>query len=317
MSRPCSLPSVRKYAGCEMNQSLGIDNRFPEPLEARLSHRFGPAIAIESLRGLTDASVWRVRFVDVSVIVKQTTRANEAFFYAQVAPVLRADGIPIPELLHLDREASVVCLVLEDIPLPFPRECWLADEEQLTILRRLHNIDGCAWQTGLTLYRPAWPAEMTDAALTWFPASIAGEIRAQLEEWRLEALPLFEPSCLISGDPNPLNWGTRHDGTLVHFDWERFGWGTPALDLAITVPGLGTIEDYQIVTAKYLQSAKGAEVENLAKELRLAKMWTIVELLSNFHSNGQANEAILAHLVVEFPKWLNCKICVTNNNMAL
>ena len=63
---------------------------------------------------------------------------------------------------------------------------------------------------------------------------------------------LFRPVCAISGDPNPVNWGLRDDGTLALFDWERFGRCSPALDLAITVPGLGDETAYRAVATSYL-----------------------------------------------------------------
>ena len=85
---------------------------------------------------------------------------------------------------------------------------------------------------------------------------------------------------MISGDPNPTNWSVREDGTVVLFDWERVGYGTPALDLAITVPGLGTPDDYRRVVEGYLRAGPSPEltapqegpVERLAYDIALANL---------------------------------------------
>ncbi len=82
---------------------------------------------------------------------------------------------------------------------------------------------------------------MTQAAFDWLP----GIESEALEQPQREHAAISEPWCWISGDPNPRNWGLRADGTPVLFDWELFGPGTPATDLAIIVPGLGTLTDYK------------------------------------------------------------------------
>src|SRR5579883_2966731 len=58
---------------------------------------------------------------------------------------------------------------------------------------------------------------------------------------------IFYTKVAPTGDPNPTNWGLRADGTIVLYDWERFGQATPAIDLAITVPGLGDRAVFQKV----------------------------------------------------------------------
>lgn len=276
----------------------------PVQLQSLLIERYGCAGHVEPLSGLTDASVWRLHFTEESVIVKRTTNANEAFFYKQVAPKLQDAEVPIPELLFLECKDESVWIVLEYIPRPFPKERWLADGEQLSILRRLHQIDGGVWRTAPTLFRPEWTAEMNEAALTWFAGSEVGELQQQLDCWRYEARPLFEPNCLISGDPNPLNWGLRLDGTLVHFDWERFGWGTPALDLAITVPGLGIQDEYETLALAYSHRDERAATEILVRQIKLAKAWAVVELLATFRQQEIIHKPTLNYLVNRFPSWL-------------
>lgn len=63
---------------------------------------------------------------------------------------------------------------------------------------------------------------------------------------------LFDHRTLISGDANEGNWGRRDNGELVLFDWERFGYGSPAIDLAPLVSRMGTLSDYEFIVDQYL-----------------------------------------------------------------
>src|SRR5262249_24882684 len=158
-------------------------------------------------------------------------------------------------------------LVLEWIPKPLPRKRWLADPEVITALRQVHQLDLAISHAGW--FAPCWTQDMTSAFFRW-----ASHVdRALLERLRARAQALFEPRVWISGDPNPTNWGLHSNGRLALFDWERFGRGTPALDLAITVPGLGAREDFARVTRAY-------GVSEMAESNALAKAWTLVEFVS-------------------------------------
>lgn len=279
---------------------------FPQSIQTVLNNFFGKLSKLDELGGLTDAKVWRLHFTEQAVIVKQSKASNEVFFYEQIAPHLTAKDIPTPHLHYAEHDVDTTWLIMEDIPQLFSRSRWLVDNEQLAYLRRLHQLDGETWRTERTLFRPQWTVEMTEVALTWFPIAVAKELKPLLESMQQSAQPIFQPTCLISGDPNPLNWGMRMNGTLVQFDWERFGWGTPAIDLAITIPGLGTTEDYLEVASTYMSNAESAESQYLANAIGLAKVWTIVELLCNFveaHSEQKHND-IIAYLQDDFPDWV-------------
>ena len=197
----------------------------PTPVQNWVYQNLGSPIKADALSGLTGASVWRIHSAAKSVIVKRTDHANEVFFYQQIAPTLNSHNVPTPHLHFVEEKADTFCLILEDIPEPFPNSRWLADAEQLQYLRRLHSVNATVWQTETILFRPQWTTKMTEAALTWFPSIEANAIKPQLETWCQAAQSVFQPNCLISGDPNPLNWGCRRDGTLVQFDWGAFWLG--------------------------------------------------------------------------------------------
>jgi len=58
---------------------------------------------------------------------------------------------------------------------------------------------------------------------------------------------------LVSGDSNAGNWGKRESGDLVLFDWERFDKGSPAIDLAPLIKGMGTKQMFMALSERYYQ----------------------------------------------------------------
>jgi hypothetical protein len=118
-----------------------------------------------------------------------------------------------------------------------------------------------------------------------------------------EAQPLFVPGVPISGDPNPLNWGLRDDGTAVLFDWERLTIATPALDLAIAVPGLGDWIAFRAVAAGYLGDAR-ERADALARDIAAAKVWSVVELLAGVAAGAVTLSFPVERLTDTLPSWL-------------
>jgi Phosphotransferase enzyme family len=234
-----------------------------------LEFLYHPTQAEKLSGGLSGCAVYRVQLEDRNVVVKANVAPREAEFYRDFAPVLNAHGIRTPKLemyCHSNRE---LWLVLEAIPKPLPDKRWLADPQVLETLRKLHEFKFD--HAPEFAFQPTWTQAMNAHVLQFLPKHLEGK----LETCRALAQPLLEPRNLISGDPNPMNWGVRENGDLVLFDWDRFGLGTPALDLAITVPGLGSREDYEKVAATY----RGKPDAQLAREIALAKVWTIVDIL--------------------------------------
>ncbi|HEX7065056.1 MAG TPA: phosphotransferase [Bacillales bacterium] len=148
---------------------------------------------------------------------------------------------------------------------------------------------------------------MSTKALACFPKGISREIKPLLEAVKERSRQIFQPLCWISGDPNPTNWGIRNTGKLVLFDWERAGYGHPAIDLAITMPGLGTSDHSleSLIAKRYLDLWRGADLEvpfteqELTREINTAKIWSTVEFLAN-HSKLLDSQTIRA-FVEQFP----------------
>jgi hypothetical protein len=275
---------------------------WPETVREYVTSAYGLPDVVTPLSGLSHNHVWQVCVGGQCVILKQSKEANEFRFYVDIAPQLVTQGVALPAIECSQEIEGSYWTIIEYMPKPFPREQWLAHEVQLCVLRNLHEsrVD-CAddkW-----MFRPLWDDTMTEAALSFFDADTAQRLRPVVRTIQAQSQPLFEPTCWISGDPNPMNWGLREDESIVLFDWERFGRGTPALDLAIATPGLATAEDCQKVAAVYLQSDSAA-VEKLAKEIARAKVWNVVEYLYMAHSGDVAGQRGVESLVNRTPAWL-------------
>jgi hypothetical protein len=264
----------------------------------------GTWLSVEILHELSGARVWRVRWTEHSVIVKASSKQHEVQFYQHVAPFLRAQGIPLPQLELSTRLLDTSWMVIEDIPLPLPRTRWLAGPEQIAVLRQLHQCSDTFVADVPSAFVPQWTDHMTSAALTWFSPAIAELLRPILNSFQTHAQELFVRQCLISGDPNPINWGLRRDGSVVLFDWERFSWGTPAIDLAITIPGFGDRPAFHNVAACYLGTKDHVNVAQLSNSVALAKVWSIVEFLNMFPIENGTTPTI-AYMQQEFPSWLH------------
>ena len=275
-------------------------------MRRRLATIVGAIETVEPLGGLSGSPVLRVRGAGGSVVVKGGARAAELEFYRVVAPLLSDRGVATPGVRWAGQAAGRRWLVLEDVARSLPRERWLADAEVLAVLARLHESEGLPALRSRDAYRPAWTASTTASALAALPSAEADHLAPPLTALAGAAGGLFAPRCPVSGDPNPTNWGLRDDGTLVLFDWERFGRGTPALDLAPTLPGLGTAADYHRVARRYLAAARnrGRSAEVLARDVGLAKAWTAVEFLAGATEGRVPDGPHLTWLREHFPPWV-------------
>lgn len=273
----------------------------------------GVPVEVERLSGMSRSGVWRVRFAATSLIVKVSPSAFEARFYEEIAPSLRLAGVPIPDLELVLHEPDTHWLVIEDIPEPLPvlpAGSWQPDPRIVAILARLHAITRAQPPDLPEPPTRAWTDEMTQAALSCLPDSNAAILRPLLARLQAESQPLFAPWCWISGDPNPRNWGVRADGSPVLFDWELFGPGVPATDLAIIVPGLGDSAAYASVAAAYFTAWEHSdplpwEVDSLIRQIALAKVATVVQLLDgHVTGNADVDDDLLAWLHATVPAWI-------------
>lgn len=230
---------------------------------------------LQTLGGMSGANVVRVSGPHRSLVAKGGVTVQERAVYEQLSDRLATHAIRVPRHYATVVEDGDVWLLLEDVPRPLPRQRWLADDEIMAVLTRLHGLPIEDLSILPDRFQPAWTETMQRVALGWLPD--AG-LETTLAVLRREAAPLFAPRSVISGDPNPRNWGLTGDGDLVLMDWERIGLGHPALDVAITMPGLPSLAEFERAALAY-RSNDGSEIS--ARRLMLAKLWTVVEFLAS------------------------------------
>jgi hypothetical protein len=280
---------------------------YPPLLSQHITEILGPTPAVEPLGGMSTGTTVRLRSATSgdALVLKRTAALVEVHVYTRLAAPFAERGISIPALHGAYADVGGwAWLLLESVPLPFPRERWLAARELLDTLRRLHAIPAAEASLPESRYHPDWPEAQSQQALTLLPERERTALGSTLATVRERCLPLFAGAHLLSGDPNPANWGLRADGTLVLFDWERCCTAAPALDLAISVPGLGTADDFQRVAAAYLGTATGSEVERLSHEIGVAKVWSVVEFLAGVAAGEVQPSFPIDRLVDAFPGWV-------------
>lgn len=278
--------------------------RWPAPIRESIEDRVGPDPVVHQLGGMSGGAVFRLEGRGRSAVLKWALNPVETHVYTAMSDSLRANGVELPHLYASIEEDGAFWLLLEDIPHPLPQDRWQADDEQLEMLHRLHTLSLSSVALPPAAYQPQWPEAMTERALSLFDPEVAASLDSVLQIIRDTALRLFQPNCLISGDPNPANWGLRDDETLVLFDWERCTLGTPAIDLAITVPGLGSRDAFERVAAAYNGSAPQSDPSQLASDIACAKVWSVVEFLAGYAQGTIAPTFPMQPLLNEFPEWV-------------
>ncbi|HEX5167342.1 MAG TPA: aminoglycoside phosphotransferase family protein [Thermomicrobiales bacterium] len=285
---------------------------WPERLREAIERHTGGRFGVERLSGMSFSGVWRVSGAAGSTIVKASQSGYEASFYEGVASSLRRAGVPIPDLLLALDDGTRHWLLLEDIPEPLPVASgpdWQPDGQIVEILARLHAT---------TRARPPrlpnpparnWTDAMTQSALGCLTDQ-GTDLEPLLATMQHEAQELSQPWCWISGDPNPRNWGLRGGRQPVLFDWELFGPGLPAIDLAIIVPGLGDAAAYRRVADAYDAVWPGPDplpwdTDQLGHQIAVAKVATVVQLLDS-HATGRAEvgDELLDWLADSVPTWV-------------
>jgi len=287
---------------------------WPDPVTEHLRRAYGEPLAVERLSGMSVARVERARFPATSVIVKSSPRPAESIFYERIADRLRPAGVPIPRLEWVAHLPDAHWLIIEDIPTPLPvspLDRWQPDSGVVAVLTRLHRVTR-DWSLDFPPSAArAWTADATDIALSCFPAAVATELTPVLQALQQEATHVGEGWCWISGDASPPNWGLRHNGELVLYDWELFRRGLPASDLAPTVPGLGDPGKFRRAAALYLEEWRAMgdplpwSLDALARDIALAKIGTVVMLLrASADGTARVPDDYVARLVEAVPPWL-------------
>ena len=245
----------------------------PRYLLKQLEHTFGNLLELKELGGMSEASVWRATFEEQSTIIKASKDVAEYHFYKDIASHLT---IAVPNL-YADFQNELAWIAIEGLPQLLPKDQFDNFEARVAYLKQLHETDKNLATNAS--YSAQWSDEMTEKAVSFF--SNPNEIQKRLEPFQTLAQPLFESVCFVSADPNPNNWGFRKDSTLVLFDWARYTRAHPAIDLAIIIAGWGSQDIFEKVARVYLkEKAAESDILKLSQEIGIAKLWTLVEMLS-------------------------------------
>ena len=241
------------------------------------------------LTGMGFGRTYRVETDKVRFVLKVSKEQRERLFYERLAPIVNAAGLSTPELLwsHQDKASSWVAL--EWLPGILPESRWRVDDEVFGKLALLHNLDLHNQDLDLKGIVPEtieWTGEMNQLALSVCPRNFAEENGSRLEDLCSRFQYLFEPHYFLSGDPSGRNWGIRENGQLVLFDWERFGFGMPQLDLSDVAFGEPPIETFREIAKGYLKyNPIEPDVEKFTMEIQVARIRRCVSMLSS-HAQG-------------------------------
>lgn len=214
------------------------------------------------------------------VIEKSPATTVEYAFYQHTANALNQAGIATPKLLSVD--PTLRKLTLEYIPHQIDQAA-VAEDDILSVLARLHRYPpdpDWLYQTHL------WSESALEKSLTLL--ALPDKAEYQLVQFRQHSDTLFCRQNVISGDSNAGNWGRRDNGDVVLFDWERFGRGSPAIDLAPLVSGMGTEQAFINLAERYCRISGYCSIAGLAREIALAKAWIVTEVLTLLDARRKA-----------------------------
>ncbi|MCY0907006.1 MAG: aminoglycoside phosphotransferase family protein [Sulfobacillus thermotolerans] len=185
-------------------------------------------------------------------VVLKYTNAPEAVFYKNCAPIVRGKGLGIPDVYAQGDVEGKPWVLMEVIPTIIgpPYIPWLSN--QIEYLARLHSLgqESPDMLGTLPTRLVAWtPQDVDDAVSLWEGDDAAALVDFLHMPWP----PLTGKPVLISGDPNPTNWGKRVTGQLVLFDWAEASWSHPAYDLAVLCGGFPDEGTVKVVVERYLE----------------------------------------------------------------
>ncbi|MBE7956380.1 phosphotransferase [Microbacterium oxydans] len=241
----------------------------------------------EWLGGLSGRSVAALHGVSASVVVKGPAVAAEVEIAGRLAGDFERHGIRTPTIFAIVETSSAgTWLVMERLPHPLPQERWGVDLQVIDTLRSLHSLPQGLVASLRYGFQPGWDSAMTRSAVSALHADAA--TAQHLEDLERCAQPLFARRCVISGDPNPLNWRVDHAGFPVLLDLERLTIASPALDLAILLPGLPDRSEAEALTSAYGPDSPSVD------EILWAKAWTVVEMASTSAASRQARDVLRA-----------------------
>jgi len=254
----------------------------------------GPDQEWTRLGGQSGRKVFSVVGSRGSCVLKLDPHVIEQKFYTRFAMEVSESGLGVPRLLGHSQDEY---LLLERVDTDLEPNI-----EPQTLVEELHRLHTTvAVQRDDVLFQPQWPSDLTGKALERLNVSDRA-IWRRAGECRDITLDARAPECVISGDPNPSNWGRRERGQLVLFDWERFGVGQPELDVAIVMRGLPSRGEIEAVASHYSALPGRGSPEETYQRLLAWKVWTVLEFVTE--PQNPARERTTQWLALNFGQWI-------------
>lgn len=232
------------------------------------------------------------------VIEKFPVSDVEFSFYQHTARHLAQVDISTPKMLSAD--PSTRKLRLEYIPHQVDQD-EVGRDEVLSILSRLH---GYRPDPSWVYHNHTWSEADLEKSLMLL--ALPGRAAKQLWCFQQASDVLFSGQCLISGDSNAGNWGKRDGGDFVLFDWERFSTGSPAIDLAPLIKGMGSEQKFIEFAERYTCISRNYNPNDLAKEIAIAKAWIVTEVVVLLNERQKSDfQFYLSWYRENLPAWLD------------
>lgn len=214
----------------------------------------GEPMTMERLSGVGGPGVVRISGPRGRAIAKYPAR-QEATFYQSWASVVLQQGLGVPHVYAQGEIVGKAWVLMEalDSALAPPYSDRLSD--MAAYLAQLHTVQRDRLTPTVDGPLPVRPVVLSSQDIEDAVALWPNEVRQHLVH--LLHLPwpaLPSVTHLVSGDPNPTNWGLRASGQLVLFDWSEVAWSHPAYDLAVLCGGLPGVALVQEVVDAYLSS---------------------------------------------------------------
>ncbi|MCK7347159.1 phosphotransferase family protein [Enterobacter kobei] len=232
------------------------------------------------------------------VIEKMPVGDVEFSFYQHAAKHLTRADISTPRMLFADPITRR--LRLEYIPHQVDQD-EVGGDEVLSVLSRLHGYrPNPSW----IYHNHTWSEAALEKSLLLL--ALSDRAAKQLRYFQQASDVLFSGQCLISGDSNAGNWGKRDGGDFVLFDWERFSIGSPAIDLAPLIKGMGSKQKFIEFAERYTWLSHNYNPNDLAKEIAIAKAWIVTEVIVLLHERQKNDFQLYLNWYREnLPAWLD------------
>nr|WP_272893456.1 phosphotransferase [Duffyella gerundensis] len=232
------------------------------------------------------------------VIEKWPVSEVEWAFYQYAATELNQAEVATPRLLSAD--ANLRQLRMEYIPYQVDQAA-VANDDAIAMLGRLHCYPG---NSEWLYHTHTWTETALENSLILL--ALPDKSAQQLRRFQQCSSQLFGYQSLVSGDSNAGNWGRRESGDLVLFDWERFGKGSPAIDLAPLIKGMGEKRIFMDLAERYCQLSSNQNINELVREIAIAKAWIVTEVIVLLHMRQKTAFSIYLNWYREhLPDWLD------------